>query len=582
MFNDWRRPGTASVVWLENDGRQNFTPRQIADRPTHLATVACGDLNGDGRADIVAGSLHSWSRSTGSDGSPSGSAEGDAVTRLLAFVVVVELVVGATLVLGRWQQAVPPVPDLSLVDSLAAEQLAEQARACHTPADWRALGEACMAVGYFPEAEACHRVAAEREPANPTFVYEWAFALERLGRTADAAEQFGRAADLGHPRPADCRYNVARCRLREEDVAAARAAFEDARTVPMARYELARLSYREGDIDGARRELDPLLAEFPHAIQPAVLRHRIAHQQGDDRLAFQFADLADRARGRLPNPFDADSERLIAAHKKIGVKARWAEVETLVQKGELDLAVPIITQAAEVQWHPAGADVMAEVLLRSGDSHGALEQFQVIESRTGPAFPHLARLGDTLAEIGKNEAARAAWTRAVAIGSLLESKDVHYKLAESYRKAGDQQKADKHMVQALIAAGVEQQRRGAVNDARGLFREALLVDPKSAAAWFRLGELARQTGQQSEAVRAYEECLARDPNHGRAAAALAAARGSDFGPGTNLLVGAEGEEGPSTRWVVGRARRPVSCIYRNLLPPFPPARSPTHRIVARP
>jgi hypothetical protein len=58
IFNDWRTPGNASCAWLENDGRGNFHPWQIADRPTHLATIDCGDINGDGRADIVAGSLH--------------------------------------------------------------------------------------------------------------------------------------------------------------------------------------------------------------------------------------------------------------------------------------------------------------------------------------------------------------------------------------------------------------------------------------------------------------------------------------------------------------------------------------------
>lgn len=57
MFNDWDLPGHASLVWLENDGRQNFTPWQIDDRPTHLVSVDCGDLNGDGRDDIVAGAM---------------------------------------------------------------------------------------------------------------------------------------------------------------------------------------------------------------------------------------------------------------------------------------------------------------------------------------------------------------------------------------------------------------------------------------------------------------------------------------------------------------------------------------------
>ena len=58
MANDWSDPANASVVWLENDGQQQFTTRQVASAPIHLVTVATGDLDGDDRPDIVAGSLN--------------------------------------------------------------------------------------------------------------------------------------------------------------------------------------------------------------------------------------------------------------------------------------------------------------------------------------------------------------------------------------------------------------------------------------------------------------------------------------------------------------------------------------------
>jgi hypothetical protein len=60
LFNDWTNPKRASLLWLENDGKQQFTPHSIATQPTHLISAAIGDLDNDGRLDIVACGLHGF------------------------------------------------------------------------------------------------------------------------------------------------------------------------------------------------------------------------------------------------------------------------------------------------------------------------------------------------------------------------------------------------------------------------------------------------------------------------------------------------------------------------------------------
>ena len=60
-YNDWARPDAQSLAWFENDGKMRFTLRDLASTPTHLITLAIGDLNGDKRPDLVTGGMHmSW------------------------------------------------------------------------------------------------------------------------------------------------------------------------------------------------------------------------------------------------------------------------------------------------------------------------------------------------------------------------------------------------------------------------------------------------------------------------------------------------------------------------------------------
>ena len=57
-YNQWDDEAARSLVWLENNGRMQFTMHRIAHSPTHLITLAAGDLDGDGDADLVTGGMH--------------------------------------------------------------------------------------------------------------------------------------------------------------------------------------------------------------------------------------------------------------------------------------------------------------------------------------------------------------------------------------------------------------------------------------------------------------------------------------------------------------------------------------------
>ena len=442
-------------------------------------------------------------------------------TRLLVGLVVVELLVGCWLVADRLRQPASPRPDIALVDVVDLDALRARAADCRKPGDWRELGEAYMALGFFPEAEACHRVAAARDREDPRLAHEWAFALERLGRLDEAVREFRRAADLGHPRSAECRFMAARCLLRQERPAEARAELERLPRVPMARYELARLHFREGRLPDALKVVEPLLAEFPETIQPAVLRHRIAHQQGDQRTAARFADLADRAPRPLPNPFEPEVLRLNAAHAKLGPGGRWPEAVQLLGAGKFDEAERKAREGLAVRWHPTGVGILWEAAFRRDRAAEALRHAEDLLNRDGPLARHVGRAGDALGALGRQDEAVQAWLRCAALAPPIEAKDAHFRLSEHYEKKDPSpERHSRHLARAGLGVGIERMRAGQLKEAWDVLREVVATDPKLAAGWFYLGEVERQARRPDEARRAYRQCLTVDPDHGRALAAL--------------------------------------------------------------
>ena len=442
--------------------------------------------------------------------------------RILLGVVAAELLVGGAAIGWKLTAPGPPLADLSGVDAITAGDLRGMAASVRTSEDWRKLGEAYMAAGFFRESEACHRVAAERNANSAEAIQQWALALERLGSLDDANAAYARAARIDPARSASCSYLVARNKLRQEDVPAARQAFQEAGDLPAARYELARLLLREGQRDQAAAMFIALAREFPAAQQPPQLLHRIALQAQRLSDAAEAADRQDAAGQRLPSPFDADVQRLLAVADQFGLRRMWHEASRLLEAGQTKAAEQLLRDALAARFDGSPADWLADALFQQGRMDEAVIVLEEVVQRQGPQVAYLERLGDTLDALGRPEEARAAWQRATQLSFGPPLRDVHGKLAASLAAAGQQPLATQQFALTAQAAGIGEFRAGKLAEAESALRDCVRLDPQLAHAWYYLGEVTRRRGDFAAARSAYQQCLSVQPHHGRAADRLEA------------------------------------------------------------
>jgi len=59
-FNNWSNPKSESLVWFENDGRQQFSKHILSYTPTHLLTVDAADFDHSGKMTLVTGGFHAY------------------------------------------------------------------------------------------------------------------------------------------------------------------------------------------------------------------------------------------------------------------------------------------------------------------------------------------------------------------------------------------------------------------------------------------------------------------------------------------------------------------------------------------
>ncbi|MBL8848473.1 MAG: tetratricopeptide repeat protein [Planctomycetaceae bacterium] len=438
--------------------------------------------------------------------------------RALLLLILAETAIVAAAAINRARQERPPQPNLTRLDAATANEIVALRTAVKSDAaaSWQNLGDGYLAFGYFAEAEACYRHAADTGTASHDLLLRWAVCFDRLGRLPQAIEKYEQAAATEEGRRREvCRYHLGRCHLRNSQTDLAREALRQAGDFELAQYELARLETLSGRPEAALPIVDRLLAKLPDDLKLNLLRARLAEADGDPAGARRWRALAERAQDRLF--VDSTVEYIGLLRVRHGLprqRARAAELETA---GQFVLAADALVAAQRLEFDLMSARRLVRLYFRLGRIDEATVVLQDMLDRFGESPEFREQLGDAAYLQQRAEDAAALWQRSV---ELRPSARVHQLLAEHCRQSGQPQAATGHTAAMEYCQGLDIYRSNEVAAAVEHFARAAELQPDLAEAWLWLG-LAQEQLEKPEAARAaLSRCLQLQPHQGRAIDAM--------------------------------------------------------------
>lgn len=446
-----------------------------------------------------------------------------SLRRVFIALLALEFVLGAVAI--GWRLTRPACPHANLERlplSTAADirRLQQQVRTDRTAA-WTELGQAYLAYGYFPQAEACLKRAAMLAPRDFAAVYGQAYSLDRMGRLTEAEAQFRTAAELTRDeQAANCWYHIGVCRLRRDDPQQAERAFlrADDRYAP-AVHARAKLLIRSGNTAQALELIDLLRIHVPLDIQTEMLAVQAWRERGDPAEMSRAAERAERSRLQLQL---ADHwEFLYPIRSRYGLMAELVRARALTEQAQLSEAARLYATLLAKE-RPDDTEEMLEraahLHLRAGQGNEAIEILSQLQKRMSlpPSAMHL--LGDSLKAAGPIDDAVAMWESA---NRLRPDSRSYRLLSAAHRQMNNDSQAERDLGLAALASGMEAYRANQLQVALKELQHARQILTDDAQPLFYLGETCRALGQLDSARDAFENCIKLDPDHGRALERLA-------------------------------------------------------------